>query len=580
MSATEEKPQADVVVEQASNSNSGLMSPAATGDATALMSILAWNLDHRVLLSYHDTATARRTLTATEIYKQAGEFHRLGQLEEAIAEYRKALSLDDQLHPAWYAQGCALEALGNQASALRCFQRAISLAPRHCESHHNLGKTLFGLGLVDEALDSFQAAVALGGGFVPRTAVAVVIPGSPRSDNHAILAARRNWAETHLPLPDRAGKHRTAPGQGRRLRLGYLSSFFSHDKWMKPVWGLMNHHDRERVELHLFSDAPESQCQAGYRRHPSDRFHDISGLSNQEAAQRIEESELDVLVDLNGYSRVARLAVVALKPAPIVAGWFNFYATSGMACYDYLIGDNEVILPGEEIHFTEKILRVPGSYLTFEVSHPAPEIAEPPGLADGNLTFGCLASSYKITRPVIEAWSRILECAPGARMFVKNSGLGCPENRQFLAQRFAQCGINPDRIAMAGPAEHWNFLAAYCHIDVALDTFPYNGGTTTMEALWQGVPVITFHGDRWAARQSASILRAAGLSEYVAENVEDYVERAVALTRVPGTLGRLTDLRLGMRRRLAGASICDTAGFAGEMERLYSQMITYNAPAP
>jgi protein O-GlcNAc transferase len=518
--------------------------------------------------------------TALGIYQRAGEFHRQGQLDEAIVEYQKAVSLDARFHPGWYSQGCAFEAKGNHASALACFQKAVSLAPDHRESHHNLGKALFGLGLVDEALDRFRAAMEQGAGFLPRTAVAVVIPGSPRADNQAILAARRDWAETHLPAPEPLRRSSAAPPEDRRLRVGYLSSFFGRPKWMKPVWGLVNHHDRERVEVHLFSDGPESQCQADYHKHPSDRFHDISGLSNQAAARRIQASQLDLLVDLNGYSRVDRLAVAALKPAPILAGWFNFYATSGMSCYDYLIGDNIVIPPEEEACYAEQILRVPGSYLTFEVSHPAPEVAQPPSLSAGNLTLGCMASSHKITHPVVEAWSRILRNAPGARLFLKNAAFRWPENRRFLARRFAQHGVDPDRIVMEGPAEHFAFLTAYRHIDIALDTFPYNGGTTTMEALWQGVPVIAFPGDRWAARQSASILRAAGLDEFVADNLDDYVARAVALTRAPETLRRLTELRRGMRRSLAGSSICDTSGFARNMEALYAQMLAQKSAGP
>jgi predicted O-linked N-acetylglucosamine transferase (SPINDLY family) len=353
------------------------------------------------------------------------------------------------------------------------------------------------------------------------------------------------------------------------LRLGYLSSFFAHPNWMKPVWGLVNHHNRERVEVHLFSDAPEAQCQPAYRKHAQDRFYDISGLSNHSAAKRIEEAGLDLLVDLNGYSRVERLAVTALKPAPLLAGWFNFYATSGMACYDYLIGDDVVIPLAEEPCYLEKILRVPGSYLTFEVSHPAPEPTDPPAVTTGAFTFGCLASSYKITPPVIEAWSRILLRAPGARLFVKNSNLNCPEACQFLAGRFAQFGIPPERLVLQGPAAHFDFIAAYRHVDVALDTFPYNGGTTTMEALWQGVPVLTFKGDRWAARQSASILHAAGLDQFVAESIDDYVEQAVAMATVPGTVPRLAELRNSLRAHLAAAAICDTGAFARDLEALY-----------
>jgi protein O-GlcNAc transferase len=510
---------------------------------------------------------------ATDAFQRAVAFHRDGKIGEAIAAYQEAILLDESFHPAWYGQGCAWEANGEDASALVCFEKAVSIAPDHGESQHNLGKAFHKLGLTDEAISRFHTTISLGKGFLPRTAIASIIPGSPGANNLAILETRRDWSKTHLPPADRNKTFPNVPIRGRRLRVGYLSSFFQCRNWMKPVWGLLNQHDREQVEVHLFSDAPEAECLDCYRKHPADCFHDISGLSNQAAAEWIERSGLDILVDLNAYSRVDRLAVVALRPAPIVAGWFNHFATSGMDSFDYLIGDDEVIPREEEEFYTEKIVRIPGCYLTFGVQYAVPDVVDPPLLSAGVLTFGSLASQYKITPPVVDAWSYILRRSSGTRLFLKNSTLGSEANRNFLARRFEECGVPRHRITMEGPAEHFDFLAAYGRMDVALDTFPYNGGTTTSEAIWQGVPVLAFHGDRWAARQSSSILRSAGLHEFVAENVDDYIERAVALAESHDHARRLAELRRGMRSRLAGASICDTAAFARNMEHLYACLV-------
>jgi protein O-GlcNAc transferase len=511
-------------------------------------------------------------MTISDLFQKAVTLHRSAKLDEAIAAYQEALRQDEHFYPAWYSQGCALEEKGDDAIGLVCFQKALALAPEHGEAHHNLGKVLHKLGFIDEAIESFHAALALGKGFLPRTSIATLIPGSPKADNRAILEARRSWADTHLPPPDQRKKIGPAWDKRRRLRVGYLSSFFQSHNWMKPVWGLINHHDRERFEIHLFSDAAEAACRECYRKHPSDQFHDISQLSNREAARRIEESRLDLLVDLNGYSRVDRLAVPALQPAPIIVGWFNMYATMGMACYDYLIGDEHVIPCDEEEFYTEKILRVPGCYLTFEVSYPVPDVAEPPMLSSEYITFGCLASQYKITAPVVESWSRILLSVPEARLYIKNSTLNSAPNRELLAQRFESHGVERCRISMHGPSQHYDHLSAYAHVDAALDTFPYNGGTTTEEALWQGVPVLTFPGDRWAARQGASIERTAGLDEFVAQNLDDYVSRAVALARSSNTACRLAELRHSMRDRLSRSPLCDTVGFARNMEQLFEKI--------
>jgi len=364
------------------------------------------------------------------------------------------------------------------------------------------------------------------------------------------------------------------------LRVGYLSAFFQHNNWMKPVWGLINHHDRSRFEVHLFSDAPRDRIKHGYRAHGSDRFYDITGLSNETAAGLIENSGIDLLVDLNGYSKKSRLPLVALRPAPLIVAWFNMYATSGMECYDYLVGDDEVIPRAEEKFYCEKVVRVPGSYLTFEVDYPVPPVAPPPCLAKGAITFGCLAPQYKITSAVIHTWCRILSEVPGSVLVLRNTALASPENSRFVLSLFEKCNIAPERVMLRGPAPHYRFLQTYNEIDLALDTFPYSGGTTTTEAIWQGVPVLTFWGDRWASRTSASLLRAGNLAGFVANSLEDYVSLAVRLGNASETPGRLAEVRRNMRSSLQDSALCDTATFARNMEHLYRQMIEHKLKTP
>lgn len=441
------------------------------------------------------------------------------------------------------------------------------MAPENCAAHHNAGTAAFKLGLIDEAIGLFRTSLTANDSFLPRTAIATVIPGSPAADHAAVLSARRDWFETHLPTTP---KRLRAGGSGP-LRIGYLSSFFQSQNWMKPVWGLINEHDRQIVDIHLFADCAAAMC-VGYIPDERDTFHDITALSNRDAAARIEQAAVDILVDLNGFSRVSRLAVAAQRPAPIQVAFFNLYATSGMTCFDYLIGDDQVVGPDEEPFYTETIVRVPGSYLTFRVTYAVPDIADPPALTAGYLTFGCLASQYKITPPVVEAWARILRRSPRARLLLKNAALAHHANREHLADRFSYHGVTSDRLVFEGPADHYDFLSAYSRIDVALDTFPYNGGTTTSEALWQGVPVLAFRGDRWASRTSTSILVAGGFDEWVARSADDYVERAVGLANDPMTPERLATERREMRQRLLMSRVCDTPGFARAMEAIYRRL--------
>jgi predicted O-linked N-acetylglucosamine transferase (SPINDLY family) len=443
----------------------------------------------------------------------------------------------------------------------------------NCPTELDAAWRCFQLGQVDEALAIYQEATGGGNPEAAHAAIAVIVPGSPRSGNQAILDARRIWAERYLPPARPARSNQRPQPSGAPLRIGYVSSFLQCDNWMKPVWGLINRHDRRSFQIHLFSDAPADQIKNGYRQQPEDCFYNIGGLGDDAVADLIEQARIDVLVDLNGYSQIERLPLFALRPAPVIVGWFNMYATTGMSCFDYLIGDDVVIPAEEEEYYCERIVRVPGSYLTFEVAYPVPEVTAPPCSATKRFTFGCLAPLYKITEQAVAAWSRILRGAPDSLLMLRNSALGSPEAVEFVHAMFRRQEISHDRYRLEGPAEHYEFLQTYDQIDLALDTFPYSGGTTTMEAIWQGVPVVTFLGDRWVARISASILLAANLESFVCQGLDDYVSTAIRLAQSPDRCKVLGELRRNMRSRLRQSPVCDTPAFALEMERIYHMMV-------
>jgi protein O-GlcNAc transferase len=470
-----------------------------------------------------------------------------------------------------YAEGNDANARGDFAAAVPRYRKALELAPRWPEAQHNLATALHQLGHNDEAFDLFRAAANGSNGAFSCGMMAVIIPGCPGATNQSILESRQEWSRLITPEPSRISTRANRASRGP-LRLGYMCSFFDRENYMKPVWPLINRHDRRQFEVHLLSDTARDTLGSAYKSHPSDAFHYTGGLKIEACAASIELAQLDILVDLNAYSRWRRLPVYALRPAPVIASWFNSYATTGMSSVDYLIGDQVVVTSDEERYYSEKIVRVPGSYLTFEVSYPVPDVAAPPCLTTRRVTFGCLAPLYKITPPVIAAWSRILRESTGSSLLLKNAALASAANREFLLHSFAEQGIARSRILLEAPEVHCRFLDAYGRIDIALDTFPYGGGTTTTEALWQGVPVLTFYGDRWASRTSASLLRAGNLGQFVAEDLETYVRMAIDLVNDPATPAMLSEVRHNMRDWLRESSVCDTNRFAREMEGLYLQM--------
>ncbi len=503
--------------------------------------------------------------------------HAQGDLAGAIPCYVRSLELEPGRGGALWGLGCARAALGDHAAAIDVFGKLVAIQPGNGLARHNLGRSLFELGRVDDALRAFGDAVDLlppDMRCMPLGNIAVAIPGSTSASNEEILQARRSWTSRCLPSPPTRKSPPTCDrGAPPLVRLGYVSSFFDKRNWMKPVWGLINRHDRDRFEIHLFSDAPESAVGPGLRRDPRDHFHDVSSMGNQALADLIARLGIDLLVDLNGYSKPGRLPLFGLRPAPVQAAWFNMFATSGFHGMDYLIGDDHVIPVAEEPFYSETIVRVPGSYLTFEVAYPVPDVSPAPCLERGTLTLGCLAPQYKITPEVVEAWSRILRETPGTRLFLKNTVLEHPAGRDLVVGHFQRHAVPADRLILEGPADHFTFLGRYAAIDLALDSFPYNGGTTTMEALWQGVPVLTFHGDRWASRISASLLREAGLADFVAPDPESFVDRAIHLVTDPATPGRLGELRRTMRERLKSSSVCRVDSFTRSLEQVYLRMV-------
>ncbi|RIK74811.1 MAG: hypothetical protein DCC68_22350 [Planctomycetota bacterium] len=505
----------------------------------------------------------------------------------AAESFARCVGLDPEMLRGWFGLGCAELAREDNVAAARAFEQCLALKPDYGEAHQNLGNARFKLGDLDAAMAHYEAALSLadddadGARFaeLARRSIAVAIPGWSSADHAAVRDARAAWGAMQRAAP--VGLQDAPRGDGR-LRIGYVSAFFGRDNWMKPVWGLVNQHDRARFHVHLFHDGPfyrqsasggdASKPPTAYRPAVDDVVCDLSGLSNDAAAARIAECEIDILVDLNGYSRMERFAVFARRPAPVIAAWFNMFATMGVPWFDYLIGDQHVIRPEEEAFYTERVVRVDGSYLTFAVDYPVPEVAPPPCVERGYVTFGCFASQYKLTDDVLAAFAEILRCAPNARLFFKNADLGVASHRAYLLEKLARLGVASDRATLSGPDAHYSFLDAYRDVDVALDTFPYNGGTTTTEAIWQGLPVVAFDGDRWASRTSATILREAGLGDWVAADLPGFVQRAAAWGEAARVAEALANLRRSMRARLRASSVCNTRGFARSMERLYERM--------
>ncbi len=501
----------------------------------------------------------------------ADALHAKGQLPEAIAAYREAVRSDPGLYLAWYGLGCALYTAGAFSDAVTALRRAVKVAPSAMPARATLGEALYALGQVTDSNRNYARIARDGDATLRQLAlgnIACSAPGDPAMDNAAIRRAREAWiaaeAATIRPLntPPR-------PRDGK-LRIGYLGAFFGSRNWMKGYMGVINAHDRDRFEVHFIADRTIPSAESGYRDHPDDRIWGVTGVTNEKLASLIMENALDVLIDLNGYSFQRRLPLLLYRAAPVQFSWVGMYGTTGIAGLDGVIGDAAVAPSGEEKFFSEPIRRVRHTYLTFDMFYPVPDVAPPPSLANGFVTFGSLASAYKITDSVIAAWSRIVRGVPNARLLLRNRTLGEAGNRADFVARFAAHGLPADRLILEGGAEHFAFLRTYDRIDIALDAFPYNGGTTTAEAIWQGVPLLTFNGDRWASRTSRSILLAAGLDAFAAADEAGFVATGIRMGLAPEALAASRETQ---RARIAVSPAFDPAGLCRELEALYEATV-------
>ncbi|HSY27134.1 MAG TPA: peptide-binding protein, partial [Burkholderiaceae bacterium] len=292
-------------------------------------------------------------------------------------------------------------------------------------------------------------------------------------------------------------------------------------------------------------------------------------LSDEHLAQRIRDDHIDILIDLSGHTGRNRLQMFAWKPAPVQVSWLGYFATTGVAAMDYLIADPWVLPETEEVYFTEKIWRLPETRLCFTVPDCNLEVSPLPALSNGYITFGCFNNLVKMNDDVVAVWANVLASVPNSRLFLKAKQLNELSVRQNTIDRFAAHGIGATRIILEGFESRETYLAAYHRVDFALDPFPFPGGTTSVEGLWMGVPVLTLAGDQFLSRQGIGILMNAGLPDWVATDSLDYVSRAVFHA---ADIQKLAELRNGLRRQVLASPLFDAPRFARHFETALRNM--------
>lgn len=495
----------------------------------------------------------------------------LGRFAEAEASCRQALALDPQLPEAHNHLGNILQAVGRTSESEASLRRALALEPAYREAHNSLGNSLKDLGRLEEAEASFRRALALDPD--DRAALDNLLLALNYTDRHTcaeVYEAHLDWARRHA-APAAHESHPNPRDPRRRLRVGYVSPDFRRHSVAYFIEPVLARHDRAAFEVYCYSNVGLPDRMTGHLLALADHARSIVGMSDESAAQAVLDDGIDILVDLAGHTAGHRLGVFALKPSPVQATYLGYPNTTGLQAVDWRITDVHADPPvdGDAFH-SERLARLPETFLCFQPPEGAPEVFPPPSLANGFVTFGSFNVLPKMTPEVIRIWSQVLDRVPRSRLLLKALGLGDADSRARVLAEFGRHGIAADRITalpMEGALQA--HLARYHEMDIALDPFPFNGTTTTLEALWMGVPVIALAGNRHSGRVGASILANAGLAGLVAPNTRDYAGIAAQLA---ADGDRLTALRGTMRERIAACPLRDQARFIRALEEAYRGM--------
>jgi protein O-GlcNAc transferase len=543
---------------------------------------LAYENIGEILLSQKklDEAITNYRKAITEIPNNAMLHAALGNIQllknenvDAAASFERAIALDPNCAIAHSNLGTTLMYNeGRFSEAVAHLQRAVSLSPEQPRMWANLSRAYHKVGKTTDEVDCLQKACALDSDneeYQGRLLFSLqLLPNYPREKIFADHVAFGERFET--PLRNSWPSHSTAVDPKKRLRVGLVSrDLHSHPVGYFLESILRELHHRDGIDIIVYSSAEKEDAVTQRLRASTREWSLVTALSDDALAQRINGDNIDILVDLSGHTVSNRLLVFARKPAPVQVSWLGYWETTGLRAIDYILCDEYGVHADEAKFYVEEPWFLPNTRLCFTLPTESISVAPLPALSTGHITFGCFNNASKINDSVVEVWSRILKRIPTSRLFLKWGTFFDPAVREDVVARFAAQGITSDRLHIESVSPRSEYLAAYNRVDIALDPFPFPGGTTTVEGIWMGVPVITKRGDRIISRQGEGILHNIGLQDWIADNEDSYVELAV---RHATDLSSLAKLRGELRQKLESSPLCDAKLFAQNLENAFKQM--------
>lgn len=502
-----------------------------------------------------------------DAYLNLGNVHRArGDAFTADLCYRRALAINPRFATAFYNLGVLAQENSRFGAAETLYRQCLDLDPHRPDAHGNLGVVQNILGRPAEALAALRKADALG-------------PGNPRTLSNILLTAlhcdglgQEEVTRLHFSFGERFEASAAPPAfpvrqrQDRKLRIGYVSTDFKRHAVAYFLQELWRHHDRKKFEVHAYHAFAGSDDMTKRLEALADRWRDIASLSDAQAAACVREDGIDILIDLGGHTSGNRLPLFARKPAPVQVTYLGYPATTGLRAMDARLTDELADPPGRTGQaYTERLEYLPAPFLCYCPPDDAPDVAEPPVLGAGAVTFGSFNKLAKLSDTTLALWGQVLAALPRATLRIKDIALSDPGCRAVLSERCARAGVPMDRLVLlSGSPTRQEHLAQYGAIDIALDTFPYHGTTTTCEALWMGVPVVTLVGEQHHSRVGLSILASVNATDWAALDKAAYVAKAVALASDPDAL-RAT--RRTLRETMRRSRLLDGGRLARDLEK-------------
>ncbi|WP_333874568.1 tetratricopeptide repeat protein [Methylobacter sp.] len=484
--------------------------------------------------------------------------------DQAKTCFLNALAINPKFAEAHNNLGSIFFAQGNLAEAEASFSKAVAISPDFGEAHNNLGYVFLHQRRLPEAQASLQRALELSLDVgEARSSELFYLTHNDTVDATAIFTEHRRFGEEfEAPLRAFWPQHSNSREPGRCLQVGFVSGDFCDHAMANFIEPVLEHlAGYPQLVLHAYyNHSLEDDVTRRLHRYLK-HWHPVVGLSHAALAEKIRADGIDILIDLSGHTAKNRLLTFARKPAPLQVSWMGYPGTTGLTAMDYYLADRFLLPPGQfDDQFTEKIVRLPAC-APYQPNSAAPPVSALPALSNGYVTFGSFNRQNKLRQSVIGVWSQLLRALPDSRIVL--GGMPDDDRYETLIDWFAQEGIAPERLSFHSRCSIPEYFALHQQVDICLDTFPYNGGTTTLNALWMGVPTLTLVGETVTARQGATILGQLGLNAFVAQDAADFVRKGLSWANHPDSLA---NVRAHLRERLQQSAIGQPSMIAASVE--------------